>query len=165
MILHKLNDALRFKNIVVARRRLIVAILYIHKLNTRIRFTFIAAWECDKFILVDFLIGKSNQMFMFAPIMPKQSAIRENVGRLLKDRVIYFVIVAFVIIIVFAAVTCTCGKEVCRRQLLCIACNHNLLCSENGADCILRENLRSLVEDDHIELICIGIQEIGNGQR
>ena len=98
---------------------------------------------------------------MLTAIVPEKSSIRKNICRFLKDRIVNFFIVTFVIIITVTSIAGACSKEVRRRQLFRISCDNDLLCSEYCTDCILREDLRSLIKNHHIELIRIGIQKIG----
>ena len=164
MFFNKLHDSFRFENIVIARGRLIEAIFNVDELYPCIRITFITAWESHKIVFINLLIGEGNQMFMPASVMPAQRAVRKNISRFLKYRVIDLII-AVIIVVFFIDIAGICSKEICRRQLFCIACNNHLFCPEDSSDRILREYLRSLIEDDHIKLILLCIQEICNGKR
>ena len=158
------DNPLRLRDIHVFGRGIIHALFHIDKFNACVRFVFIAAGEGDELIMVDLLVRKGDQVLMPAPVMPQQCPVRENIRRLLQDGVEHFL--RFLIpVIAVAAVAGIGRKEIGGRQLPGVPGNDDLLRPENGPDGVLREDLGSLIEDDHIKLIQPGIQEIRHGQR
>ena len=141
MFLYKLHTPFCLRNVVSLCAALIISIFHKRELHSRIRLAFIVAREGDQLVLVNLLIGESNQTLVLTSIVPEQSPARKHARGFLEDRVINFVLKVLLIVTIVMIITDARRKEIGRRQLLCIAGDDGLICPEYRTDGILRKNL------------------------
>ena len=117
VIQHKHYTFLGFSYIAVLTAAFIITVLNIDILDAHIRDLSNAVGESNQAILVDFSVRESNQVFVFAAIMPKQSPIWQYRCRFFQDRVRNNFAEIFFSgnIVIIIKIVGRCSKEVCRR--------------------------------------------------
>ena len=162
MLPDELHTPVRFRDIAPVP---VNAVFHQHILDPAVRLP-AASGKCDQLIPVDLPVRKCDQGLIPAPVMPQEHAGRKICGGLIKNGLAdRFVIELLLVPVKILSPPDRCGKEARRRHLSGISRDNDLFSPADRADCVLRKDLRSLIEDDHIKCILVRIQKIGDRER
>ena len=109
-------------------------------------------------------VGKSDQLLVPAAVVPEQLQGGQGKVRFLQDGIAQGRVVHGVVLFGVSGLLRFGGKEIRGRHLPGVPGDDGLAAAEDRADGVLGKDLGRFVENDHVEMIKIGIQEIGNGQ-
>ena len=162
---HQLRDAARFKRIgarVLSFAAYIKTIDFFKRNAARSASNRVRPGKSDEIRFVKMPVGKRDQLFVAAAIMPQQHFVGQAHRRAFVQNA--FVNVADFAFFVVFVIRCAAEKAR-RRQLFAVADNDKLRAAHNCADGVFGTNLRRFIENYQIEAHFIGLQKLRDRKR